>query len=227
MNAIPHLDFLAGQFSLVRSRMKAASAASVLSFSPPTLIAVSKNQPLMKIEAAVSLGHKDFGENRVQEAAQHWGLLKQHHPDLRLHLIGPLQSNKVTEAVALFDVIHAVDRTKIAEALKQACDKQSRSLTFMVQVNTGAEPQKAGILPEDVGAFVADCQHRIGLPIRGLMCIPPAGENPAPHFALLHQLATSLGLPHLSMGMSRDYEVATQLGATYVRVGTELFGERE
>lgn len=193
--------------------------------SPATLIGASKTQPAALLEAAIRLGLTDFGENKVQEAQAKWPVLKAKHSAVRLHLIGPLQSNKAADAVTLFDVIHTVDRPKIAEALATACAKTGRTPTFLVQVNTGEEPQKAGVTPAETGHLLSHCAN-IGLPISGLMCVPPEGENPAPHFALLKKMANESGLPELSMGMSGDFETALRLGATMIRIGTALFGER-
>jgi PLP dependent protein len=191
----------------------------------PTLIGASKSQPPELLEEAISLGLRDFGENKVQEAQGKWPALLARHPQVRLHLIGPLQSNKAADAVALFDVIHSVDRIKIADALADACEKTGKRPALLVQVNTGEEPQKAGAAPRDVGALLAHCRT-LGLNVTGLMCVPPDGINPAPHFALLKKMADELALPELSMGMSSDYETALRLGATMIRVGTALFGSR-
>lgn len=190
------------------------------------LIAVSKTHDAERIETIIGAGQRLFGENRVQEAAGKWPDLRMRHPDLELHLIGPLQSNKVKDAVALFDVIHAVDRPKIAKALAQEMARSGRKPRLLVQVNTGEEAQKAGVLPNDTAAFVEQCKEVFGLEIEGLMCIPPIDEEPALHFALLAKIAGGLGLKELSMGMSADYETAIQFGATYVRIGTAIFGER-
>lgn len=187
------------------------------------LIAVSKTKPLEAIEALYHCGQRDFGENRVQEAQSKFTLYKP--DDLVLHLLGPLQTNKVKEAVALFDVFHALDRPKLAQTLAKECDRQNRRLDCFIQVNTGAEPQKAGIAALDCLEFVTYAQG-LGLSIKGLMCIPPQDQNPAPHFALLRKLAQQAGLDQLSMGMSSDYPSAIRLGATHVRVGTALFGAR-
>ncbi|MDX2094964.1 MAG: YggS family pyridoxal phosphate-dependent enzyme [Alphaproteobacteria bacterium] len=192
----------------------------------PILIGASKTQPVALLEEAITLGLTDFGENRVQEAAAKWPALRAKYPNLRLHLIGPLQSNKAAEAVALFDVIHSIDRVKIAEAVAAACRKQGRHPALLIQVNTGEEPQKAGVPPRDVAALLAHCRT-LGLPVVGLMCVPPEGENPAPHFALMKKMAAQLGLCELSMGMSSDYETALRLGSTMIRVGTALFGARD
>ena len=190
-----------------------------------TLVAVSKKQPVARVKAALAAGHRVFGENRVQEAQERWSPLRAEVPDIELHLVGPLQSNKAKDAVALFDVIQTVDRPKIAQALKAEMDKQGRQLPVFIQVNTGEEPQKAGIKPTDTAAFVSDCQA-LGLSVVGLMCIPPVDDQPAPHFALLRQLADESGLEKLSMGMSADFEAAVALGATHIRLGTAVFGPR-
>lgn len=192
-----------------------------------TLIAVSKTFPAEDIRPALDAGQRVFGENRVQEAMAKWPGLREDYDGIELHLIGPLQSNKAKEAVQTFDVIHTVDREKIAKALKAEMDKQDRHLPCFVQVNTGEEPQKAGIGPKDVDAFVAFCRDEVGLNIIGLMCIPPVDEAPGPHFALLRKIAERNGLSQLSMGMSSDYEIAISFGATYVRVGSAIFGHRD
>lgn len=190
-----------------------------------TLVAVSKTFEAEAIRPVLEAGQRVFGENRVQEAQSKWPALREAFPDLELHLIGPLQSNKAKEAVALFDVIESVDRPKIAEALASEMKRQNRFLPCLVQVNTGKEPQKAGILPEDADAFLRGCRD-LGLTITGLMCIPPVDEEPALHFALLREIARRNGLSVLSMGMSADYPTAVALGATHVRVGSALFGSR-
>lgn len=190
------------------------------------LIAVSKNQSDEKIESALAAGHRLFGENRVQEAQNHWLKKRALYPDLRLHLIGPLQSNKVKDAVALFDVIHSVDREKLAHKLGEEMRVQGRALPCFIQVNTGEEPQKAGIPPKYLPAFLSYCMHDCGLQIIGLMCIPPVEDTASLHFAFLNKLASENGLNDLSMGMSDDYETAITLGATYIRVGSALFGHR-
>ena len=190
-----------------------------------TLVAVSKMQPPEKIAAMLAAGQRVFGENRVQDAQERWSDLRGPYADLILHLIGPLQTNKVRDAVGLFDVIESVDRPDIVRALAKEMKKQGRDLPCFVQVNTGAEPQKAGVLPPDLPALLALCAEE-GLRVEGLMCIPPAAEPPALHFAFLRKLAHENGLAKLSMGMSADYEKAVALGATHVRVGTALFGAR-
>ncbi|MGX8011355.1 YggS family pyridoxal phosphate-dependent enzyme [Mesorhizobium sp. ORM8.1] len=191
-----------------------------------TLVAVSKTFEAEDIRPVIEAGQRIFGENRVQEAQAKWPVLKAAFPDIELHVIGPLQSNKAKEAVALFDVIETVDREKIAAELAREIGRQGRSLRLYVQVNTGSEPQKAGIEPRDAVAFVARCRDVHGLVIEGLMCIPPADENPGPHFALLEKLAREAGVAKLSMGMSGDYETAVAFGATSVRVGSAIFGSR-
>jgi pyridoxal phosphate enzyme (YggS family) len=190
------------------------------------LIAVSKQQPEARIESALNEGFRVFGENRVQEAQARWQPRRPFFPDLELHLVGPLQSNKAGDAVALFDVIHTLDRPKIARAVKTEMDNQNRPLHCFIQVNTGEESQKAGVLPKDAPDFHHFCTSEIGLDIIGLMCIPPIDEEAAMHFALLRTLADKLSLSKLSMGMSSDYEEAIAFGATHIRVGSALFGAR-
>ncbi len=192
-----------------------------------TLIAVSKAHAADVIAPLIAAGQRDFGENRVQEAQAKWPVLKADASDVRLHLIGPLQSNKAGDAVALFDVIHTVDREKIAQALAAEMARQNRRLPCFVQVNTGREPQKAGIDPDQAESFVAACRDQWNLPVVGLMCIPPVDEQAAVHFAFLKDLARRMGLAQLSMGMSADFETAVRFGATHVRVGSALFGERK
>ena len=191
-----------------------------------TLIAVSKKQSDERIEEALEAGLRVFGENRVQEAQSRWQERRTRYPDLKLHLIGPLQTNKAEDAVALFDVIESLDRDKLAGALAKAMTKQGLARECLIQVNTGEEDQKAGIAPQDAVEFVRHCQTHHGLNITGLMCIPPVDEEPAMHFALLKKLAQEAGLPKLSMGMSGDFETAIRFGATQVRVGSSLFGAR-
>jgi len=190
-----------------------------------SLIAVSKTHDASAIMPLLALGHRRFGENRVQEAATKWSVLRTQVPDVQLHLIGPLQTNKVEDAVALFDVIHTVDRPRLAERLSQAMMRQARQLPCFIQVNTGQESQKAGIDPTEVDAFVSACRT-LGLSVVGLMCIPPVGEQAALHFAFLRELARRNGLSQLSMGMSDDFETAIAFGATHIRVGSAIFGER-
>lgn len=210
----------------VRDRIGAASMAAGRAPDAVVLVAVSKTFGAEAIRPAIAAGQRVFGENRVQEAQGKWPELRAETPDLELHLIGPLQSNKAADAVALFDVIETVDREKIARAIAAEMQRQGRRPRLYVQVNTGLEPQKAGIAPDDTAAFVDFCRNQLGLEIEGLMCIPPADENPGPHFALLSKLAGRIGLARLSMGMSGDYETAIAFGATSVRVGSAIFGAR-
>jgi pyridoxal phosphate enzyme (YggS family) len=210
----------------IRSRIAAAQKAAGRPKGSVQLVAVTKTFGPDAVEAAIAAGQTVFGENRVQEAEGKFPALKARHPGLELHLIGPLQSNKAREAVALFDVIHTVDRPKIAGALAKEIRKQGRAPRLFIQVNTGAEPQKAGVLPEEADDFLKACRDDFGLAIAGLMCIPPLEENPAPHFALLEKIARRNGLTELSMGMSSDFESAIPFGATYVRVGSAIFGAR-
>jgi len=191
------------------------------------LIAVTKTVPEHAIEEAIARGQRRFGENRVQEAKAKWPALKERHSDLELHLIGPLQSNKVRDAVELFDVIHSVDRPKIARALADEFARARKRPRLLVQVNTGEEPQKAGVPPGETAEFIGLCRTELGLPIEGLMCIPPLDEEPSLHFALLAKIAARLGLKELSMGMSGDFAKAISFGATYVRIGTAIFGARD
>jgi pyridoxal phosphate enzyme (YggS family) len=191
-----------------------------------TLIAVSKTFDAAAIAPVIEAGQRVFGENRVQEAKAKWPGLMSAYPGIALHLIGPLQSNKAKEAVALFDAIHSVDRPSICEALAKAIDSQKRRPQLFVQLNTGEEPQKAGVAPGEADAFIAGCRDKYGLEISGLMCIPPVNDAPAPHFALTAKIAARNGLKHLSMGMSADFVTAIQFGATHVRVGSAIFGHR-
>ena len=193
----------------------------------PTLVAVSKRQPDDRIEAALVAGQRVFGENRVQEAQGRWTERRAFYPDLQLHLIGPLQTNKVADAVALFDVIEVVDRPKLARSLSAEMAQQGRHLPCYVQVNTGEEDQKSGIFPHEADSFIGFCREECGLDIAGLMCIPPVDEEPAMHFALLRTIAERNSLCGLSMGMSGDYEEAVRFGATSVRVGSAIFGSRD
>jgi hypothetical protein len=190
------------------------------------LVAVSKTHPAERIRLVLEAGHRIFGENRVQEAKAKWPQLRAEFSGIELHLIGPLQSNKAREALELFDVIHSLDRPRLAEALRAEIDRTGRAPVLFIQVNTGEEPQKAGVAPQDAPAFIAYCREELRLPVEGLMCIPPAKEAPAPHFALLAKLAHAHGLSYLSMGMSADFELAIRFGATHVRVGSAIFGER-
>ena len=213
----------------VKTKIQKACAhnkQAVRKVSAINLIAVSKKQSIERVQAMLNAGQRVFGENRVQEAQMRWNDLRAQYNDLELHLIGPLQSNKANDAVALFDVIHTVDRPKIATALSAEMKKQKRDLPCFIQVNTGNEPQKAGIHVDVLPAFLLDCREK-SLNIIGLMCIPPANEPPALHFAFLRKLAQENDLKELSMGMSGDYERAVQLGATHIRVGSALFGARD
>jgi pyridoxal phosphate enzyme (YggS family) len=214
------------QLFAVQSAITRAEIEANRSASSVTLVAVSKTHHGDAIRPVLDAGQRTFGENRVQEAQGKWPALRTEFPDVELHLIGPLQSNKAEDAVALFDVIETIDREKIAIALAAAMKKQNRFPKLYVQVNTGSEPQKAGIDPKEAVAFVTRCRDVHGLQIEGLMCIPPAEENPGPHFALLRKLAEEVRVPKLSMGMSGDYEIAVGFGATSVRVGSAIFGTR-
>ena len=191
-----------------------------------SLVAVSKTIPAEGIVPALEAGQRLFGENYVQESAGKWPALRERFPDVELHLIGPLQSNKAREAVALFDVIHSLDRPSLAAALAKEIGRAGKSPRLLVQVNTGEEPQKGGVLPGEADAFIKTCREAYGLPVEGLMCIPPAEDLPSPHFAFLAKMAARNGLKTLSMGMSADFDPAIQLGATHVRVGTAIFGAR-
>jgi pyridoxal phosphate enzyme (YggS family) len=217
---------IAARLAAVRAEIAATAAACGRRAEEIELVAVSKTHSAGAVEAAIAAGQRLFGENRVQEAAEKYPALKARHQELRLHLIGPLQTNKVRLAAELFDVIQTVDRPRLAEALATERDKRGRCPELFVQVKTGEEPQKAGVAPEEADALVALCRDRLGLPVRGLMCIPPVAEEPSPHFALLREIARRNGLGGLSMGMSGDFAVAIRLGATLVRVGTAIFGER-
>ena len=219
-------DTISQNLSLIRGQMATAAEMDGRKAEDVTLIAVSKKQPDDRIDAALATGQRVFGENRVQEAQMRWQDRRDQYPDLRLHLIGPLQTNKASDAVALFDVIETLDREKLAVILAKEMEKQGVMRECLVQVNTGDESQKAGITPEDAVAFAAHCQYDLGLNITGLMCIPPIDEEPAMHFALLKKLASQAGLTTLSMGMSGDYETAIRFGATQVRVGSSIFGVR-
>lgn len=209
----------------VRARIAATCKEAGRDPVAVTLVAVSKTHPAEAVIAALAAGQRVFGENRVQEAQAKYPALRARFPDLELHLIGPLQTNKARDAVALFDVIESVDRPKLARVLAQEMARAGRRPACYVQVNSGAEPQKAGVAPPDADAFIAECRA-LGLNIIGLMCIPPENEPAAPHFALLGEIAARNGLAQLSMGMSGDFETAIRLGATHVRIGTAIFGAR-
>lgn len=210
----------------VRRRIAAAAEAAGRRPEDVTLVTVSKTFGADAIEPLLQAGLRVFGENRVQEAAAKWPPLRERWPDIELHLVGPLQTNKAAEAVALFDCIQTLDRPKLARALASEFDRQGRRLELFIQVNTGAEPQKAGVLPDEADRFIAECQGTHGLEIAGLMAIPPIDEEPALHFALLDKIARRNDIAKLSMGMSSDFETAIALGATHVRLGTAIFGER-
>jgi PLP dependent protein len=216
----------ADRLAEVRQHIAAAARAAGRDPAAITLVAVSKTHGADRVRELLDAGQRVFGENRVQEAEEKFPTLKAGYPDLKLHLIGPLQTNKAREAVALFDVIESVDRERLAATLAKEMARGGRRPDCYIQVNTGEEPQKAGVLPAEVDGFVAACRDTHKLPIMGLMCIPPVDEEPAPHFALLAKIAARNGLATISMGMSADYETAIRLGATHVRVGTALFGER-
>ncbi|NBX03326.1 MAG: YggS family pyridoxal phosphate-dependent enzyme [Alphaproteobacteria bacterium] len=222
--------------SNILAQMITAQKASPLAAPEISLLAASKSQSALLIEEAIAGGVRVFGENRVQEAQDKWPSLRLAHPEVELHLIGPLQTNKVKQALELFDVIQTVDRPKLAEEVasllssvsskKNAGDWKLATKSFYIQVNTGKEPQKAGVLPDEADAFIDYCVKELALPVVGLMCVPPADQPPAPHFALLSQIAQRHGLEKLSMGMSEDFETAIRMGSTCVRLGRALFGER-
>ncbi len=210
----------------VRHEIEAACRDAGRPAQSVTLLAISKTYGPEAIEPVIAAGHRVFGENRVQEAEAKWPALRERFPDLSLHLVGALQSNKAKEALALFDAIHSVDRASLCAALAKQVQRTGRHPLMFVQVNTGAEPQKAGVLPEQADDFIGTCRSTYDLPISGLMCIPPLDEAPAPHFALTAKIARRNGLKLLSMGMSADFAVAIRFGATHVRVGTAIFGSR-
>jgi pyridoxal phosphate enzyme (YggS family) len=216
-----------GRLAEIRSRIAAAEKDAGRLAGSVGLVIVSKTFPPEAIEPLLEAGERVFGENRVQEAAGKWLALKARYPGIELHLIGGLQSNKVREALALFDVIHSLDRESLAKELGKEAAKGAALPRLRVQVNTGEEPQKGGIAPPDVDGFLKDCREKYGLTIDGLMCIPPLGEAPAPHFALLRKIALRNGLKELSMGMSADYETAIAYGATEIRIGSAILGERD
>ena len=217
---------IAGRLRLVEEEIVVAARAANRDAKSIRLVAVTKTVPPESIEQAIAAGQRCFGENRVQEATNKWPDLRERHRGIELHLVGPLQSNKVREAVALFDVIETVDRPKLARALAEEMARAAKRPQLFVQVNTGEEEQKAGVLPADADAFIALCRDTFGLVIDGLMCIPPFDEEPAMHFALLAKIAARVGVKELSMGMSGDFVRAIPFGATYVRVGTAIFGTR-
>jgi pyridoxal phosphate enzyme (YggS family) len=222
----PATDTIAGRLMSVRATIAAAAAKAGRDPRSVALVAVTKTHPQAAVRQAIAAGQRLFGENRVQEAQAKFPALKAEFPDLSLHLIGPLQTNKVKDAVALFDVIETLDRPKLAEKLCEEMHKSGRRLRCYIQVNIGNEPQKAGAPAQDVGPLLALCRDDYRLPVVGLMCIPPAGEDPSPYFAKLAALGREYHLPILSMGMSGDFPAAVTVGATHVRVGTAIFGER-
>jgi pyridoxal phosphate enzyme (YggS family) len=217
---------ITARLAAVHGRIAAAAKAAGRVPAAVTLVAISKTQSAERVTAALAAGQRVFGENRVQEAAAKWPPLKQAWPEVELHLVGPLQTNKAREAIALFDVIETVDRPKLAQVLAAEMARSGRRPACYVQVNTGEEPQKAGVLPTAADEFIRFCRVEMNLPVVGLMCIPPADEEPSLHFALLAEIARRHGIDTLSMGMSADYEIAIKLGATHVRVGTAIFGAR-
>ena len=226
MEEAPSAEVIAANLAAVRGRIEAAARAVGRAADAVSLVAVSKTHPAAAVRAALKAGQRVFGENRVQEALAKFPGLRREFPDLTLHLIGPLQTNKVKDAVARFDVIETVDRPRLAEALAREMARTGRRLPCLIEVNIGEEPQKAGVLPAAADQFIRDCRDRVGLAIVGLMCIPPEHEEPAPYFALLREIARRNGVDQLSMGMSADFETAIRFGATYVRVGTAIFGAR-
>jgi PLP dependent protein len=217
---------IASPLAKVREEIARDCAAAGRDAASVTLVAISKTFGAEAIEPLITAGQRVFGENRVQEAKAKWPALCERHPGIELHLVGSLQSNKAKEAVTLFDAIHSLDRESLAAALAKEIARQGRKPTLFVEVNTGAEAQKSGVLPEETDAFLAGCRERYGLAIAGLMCMPPANEPPAPHFALTAKIARRNGLSLLSMGMSADFTTAIEFGATHVRVGTAIFGAR-
>ena len=210
----------------VREKIKQVASQRDTSLGPVTLVAVSKTFQQEAIRPALEAGQRVFGENRVQEAVKKWPMLRQDYSNVKLHLIGPLQSNKTASAVELFDCIETLDRPKLAKEIAKELKRQQKDIELFVQVNTGAEPQKAGVLASELAGFINYCRDELGLRIGGLMCIPPVDEDPLKHFKLLAGLAKDNGLQNLSMGMSSDYEIAIQCGATHVRVGSAIFGYR-
>jgi len=219
-------EAIAANLAAVRGKIATVARAAGRTPEGVTLVAVSKTHPAAIVRQALAAGHRVFGENRVQEAQAKYPALREAFPDLALHLIGPLQTNKVRDAVALCDVIETVDRPRLAQALAREMERSGRRLPCLIEVNTGEEPQKSGIFPAAADDFIVECRDRLGLPIRGLMCVPPLDEEPALHFALLREIARRTGLDLLSMGMSADFEKAIRFGATHVRVGTAIFGAR-
>ncbi|MBI1391428.1 MAG: YggS family pyridoxal phosphate-dependent enzyme [Alphaproteobacteria bacterium] len=225
VDAATHVD-PAANLAAVSARLRGALAEADRPADATRIVAVSKKHDLDRIMPVIDAGCRSFGENRVQEAKAKWPSIKERYTDLRLHLVGPLQSNKAADAVALFDVIETIDREKIARVVGEEMQRQGRSPTCLVQVNTGEEPQKAGVAPSVADEFIRRCRDEHGLRVDGVMCIPPIDEPPAPHFALLAKIAERNRLSIVSMGMSADFEIAAQLGATHVRIGSEIFGPR-
>lgn len=225
MNGVPEMD-VAARLAGVREEIAVAAREAGRDPASVGLVAVSKSHDLSRVRPALLAGHRLFGENRVQEAMEKWPAPREEFPDTALHLIGPLQTNKAKQAVGLFDAIETVDRPKLAAALAREMEKTGRRPACHIQVNTGGEARKAGVAPEDADAFIAACRDEYGLPVAGLMCIPPIDEEPSLHFALLREIARRNGLEDLSMGMSADFAVAIAFGATLVRIGTAIFGER-
>ena len=219
-------EAIAANLAAVRIRIDAAARGAGRPADAVTLVAVSKTNPGSAVRSALGAGQRVFGENRVQEALEKFPALRQEFSDLALHLIGPLQTNKVRDAVAHFDVVETIDRPRLAEALAREMERAGRRPSCLIEVNTGEELQKSGVLPVAADDFIVDCRDRLGLPIAGLMCVPPQGEEPSPHFALLREIARRHALAVLSMGMSADFETAIRFGATHVRVGTAVFGAR-
>ena len=218
---------IAENLKTVHSVIAVAAKAAERDPAGVSLIAVSKTHPAETIRQAIAAEQRIYGENRIQEAQEKWPALKAEFPDIELHLIGGLQTNKVKAALDLFDVIHTVDRPKLAAAIAREADRSDKRPACFVQVNTGEEPQKGGVAPLEADAFIASCRHEYGLLLAGLMCIPPAGEEPSLHFSLLKKIARRNGLTGLSMGMSHDYDLAVEMGATHIRVGTAIFGPRQ
>jgi pyridoxal phosphate enzyme (YggS family) len=211
----------------IRARIETAANDARRSAREVSLIAVAKRQPLDRVNALLEAGHRVFGENRIQEAADKWPAIKRRFPDVELHMVGSLQSNKVADAIALFDAIHSIDRMKLARRVAEEIATAQRDPELFVQINTGEEPQKSGILPQEADDFIHQCREGLGLRISGLMCLPPIDEEASLHFALLARIARRNGIDNLSMGMSEDFETAIILGATHIRVGTALFGSRD
>jgi PLP dependent protein len=226
MSTAPLLSDSTAGLAAVRREIAEACATAGRRPQDVTLVAVSKTFAAEAIVPVIAAGQRVFGENRVQEALAKWPALRESHPGLELHLIGPLQSNKAKEAVGLFDAIHSIDRPSVCRTVAKEIERQGRSPTLFVEINTGAEPQKAGVLPQNADAFIAAARAEFGLVISGLMCIPPHDEAPAPHFALTAKIAARNGLALLSMGMSADFSIAIRFGATHVRVGSAIFGHR-